>query len=124
MTKPAVRHAQPAQQSRIGPALRDRCTELLEEVRGAATDDAAIDSMVEVLTTLQAAKLTADDRRGLAAIYGYELGRSETIGEGALEVENIRRLLVKHGVPDADGHGELRSTIAMLEDALVASPPR
>lgn len=46
-------------------------------------------------------------------------------GEEAPKVElaNIRRLLQKHGVAPADGNGVLRSTVAMVEEALIRRPP-
>lgn len=42
----------------------------------------------------------------------------------AVEVANIRRLLERHGVRPCDGLGEVRSTVAMVEDALVSGPRR
>lgn len=43
--------------------------------------------------------------------------------EARLELVNIRRRLVKDGVREADGNGELRSTVAMVEEALIRRPP-
>lgn len=40
-----------------------------------------------------------------------------------LELVNIRRLVERHGIEPADGNGELRSTVAMVEEALVRRPP-
>lgn len=100
----------------IGDALRERCTELLDEILGSGCTDDAVDAIVAVITQAQAARLTPEDRRGLAAVYGYELG----VDEGSLEVTNIRRLLERHGVRECDRHGEVRSTIAMVEDVVVS----
>ena len=41
-----------------------------------------------------------------------------------VELANIRRLVERHGIAPADGNGELRSTVAMVEEALVDPPPR
>lgn len=103
-----------------GDALRARCSDLVEEILGADTHDDAVDALVAMATALQAEQLTPEDRRGLAAVYGYELG----VEEGALEVANIRRLLERHGVREADGLGVHRSTVTMVEEALLARPPR
>jgi len=43
--------------------------------------------------------------------------------EPRLELVNIRRLCTRHGIGEADGNGELRSTVAMVEEALIARPP-
>jgi hypothetical protein len=40
-----------------------------------------------------------------------------------VELANIRRLLERHGIPPADGHGVIRSTVGMVEEALIARPP-
>lgn len=40
-----------------------------------------------------------------------------------VELANIRRLLERHGVAPADGHGVIRSTVGMVEEALIARPP-
>lgn len=95
--------------------LRTRCELLLDEITGADSAEDAVDAMVAVFTEVQAAGLTPVDRRDLAAIYGYEAG---------IEVSNIRRLLDRHGVREADGNGVVRSTVAMVEEALIARPPR
>lgn len=101
-----------------GDELRSRCSELVEEILGADSHDDAVDAVVALATEVQTAGLSRGDRRGLAAVLGYELG----LGEGALEVENIRRLLERHGIAPADALGVHRTTIAMLEEALVARP--
>lgn len=44
--------------------------------------------------------------------------------EPLLELANIRRLCARHGVREADGNGELRSTVAMVEEALIAPTRR
>lgn len=101
--------------------LRRRCELLLDEITGADSADDAVDAMIAVFIEVQAAGLTPDERRDLAAIYGYEAG---------IEVSNIRRLLDRHGVREADRQGVVRSTVAMVEDALVGgrsrptTPPR
>lgn len=41
----------------------------------------------------------------------------------ALELANIRRLVERHGIQPADGNGEIRSTVAMVEEALIQRPP-
>lgn len=114
MSAPLRRYVQPGPLT--GSALRARCAELVEEVRGAATDDDAVDAVVAAMSHLQARQLTAEERRGLAAVFGYELG----VDEGALEAENIRRLLIRHGVRESDGLGVVRSTVAMVEDFIVS----
>jgi hypothetical protein len=44
------------------------------------------------------------------------------LASAVVELENIRRLCERHGVAEADGNGELRSTVAMVEEALIARP--
>lgn len=48
----------------------------------------------------------------------------EVPGPAAARVElaNIRRLVEKHGVAPADGNGELRSTVAMVEELALRRP--
>jgi hypothetical protein len=103
----------------MGEELRARAGDLVEEVLGADSREDAVDAAVAALTHLQAAGLTREDRISLAAVYGFELG----VEEGSLEIANIRTLLERHGVPPADGNGVLRSTVAMVEEALIARPP-
>lgn len=43
--------------------------------------------------------------------------------EARLELANVRRVVERHGVAPADGNGVLRSTVAMVEEALVQRPP-
>lgn len=40
-----------------------------------------------------------------------------------VELANVRRLLDRHGIPPADGNGVIRSTVAMVEEALIQRPP-
>jgi hypothetical protein len=65
-------------------------------------------------------QLTHDDRRNLAAVLGYELGMGDATSEAALELTNVRKLLADRGIPEANTRtGELRPTVAMVEDALL-----
>ncbi len=43
--------------------------------------------------------------------------------QALIELANIRRLLIRHGVPEADRHGVGRPTVAMVEDFLVSRGP-
>lgn len=52
-----------------------------------------------------------------------EVATVPTVDEPRLELANIRRLCERHGIPPADGNGELRSTVAMVEEGLIRRPP-
>ena len=82
------------------PELRRRCELLLDEVIGAEDSAEAIDAMVAVFTEVQ------------------DAARAELADAGGIEAANLRRLLVRRGVPEADHNGVRRSTIAMVEEIL------
>lgn len=100
--------------------LRTRCSDTIEEILGADTHEDAVDALVALCTRVQADQLTRADRVSLAAVMGYDLG----VEEGALEVANIRRLLDRHGVREADGLGVARSTVAMVEELVLRGGAR
>lgn len=60
--------------------------------------------------------------RGAVTQLAGELADIPGTREARLELANIRRLVERHGIAPADGNGEIRSTVAMVEEALVRRP--